>query len=407
MNTSTPVLALARELIALRSLTPDDAGCCALIGERLGKLGFTLEWLNAEGVTNLWATLGSGAPLLIFAGHTDVVPTGPLAQWTSDPFKPEIRDGVLYGRGAADMKSGLAAMVCAAERFVAASTSHPATGSAGGPPLSPLRVARDIGRQPAAAAAFIGTIAFLITSDEEGPCRFGTKYVVEQLQARGVKPDYAIVGEASSNQQLGDRIMIGRRGSLGCDLKVLGKQGHVAYPHKADNPIHRLMPALAELVATRWDEGNAHFPPTSFQISNFKSGTGANNVIPGDAEVVFNFRYSTESSAEAIQARVAEVLNRHCPQYEANWWHTGQPFLTRPGKLIEAAQTATRRITGLTPELFTGGGTSDARFIAPWGAEVIEIGPINDSIHKLDEHVIVADLDRLSAIYQSVLEQLL
>jgi succinyl-diaminopimelate desuccinylase len=376
MNAPTPVLDLTRELIARRSLTPDDAGCCALIGERLGKLGFKLEWLNAEGVTNLWATLGSGAPLMIFAGHTDVVPTGPLAQWTSDPFKPEIRDGVLYGRGAADMKSGLAAMVCAAERF-------------------------------AARGAFTGTIAFLITSDEEGPCRFGTKYVAEQLQARGIKPDYAIVGEASSNQQLGDRVMIGRRGSLGCDLKVLGKQGHVAYPHKADNPIHRLMPALAELVATRWDEGNAHFPPTSFQISNFKSGTGANNVIPGDAEVVFNFRYSTESSAEAIQARVAEVLNRHCPQYEANWWHTGQPFLTRPGKLITAAQAAIGKVTGLAPELFTGGGTSDARFIAPWGAEVIEIGPINDSIHKLDEHVIVADLERLSAIYQSVLEQLL
>lgn len=376
MNTPTPVLDLTRELITRRSLTPDDAGCCELIGARLGRLGFKLEWLNANGVTNLWATLGSGAPLMIFAGHTDVVPTGPLEQWLSDPFQPEIRDGVLYGRGAADMKSGLAAMVCAAERF----TAH-------GP--------------------FKGTLAFLITSDEEGPCRHGTKYVVEQLQARGIKPDYAIVGEASSNQQLGDRIMIGRRGSLGCDLKVFGKQGHVAYPHKADNPIHRLMPALAELVATRWDEGNAHFPPTSFQISNIKSGTGANNVIPGDAEVVFNFRYGTELTAEQIKARVSVVLDRHCPRYEAQWWHTGEPFLTRPGALIDAAQAAIGAATGLAPELFTGGGTSDARFIAPWGAEVIEIGPINDSIHKLNEHVNVADLDRLSAIYQRVLEQLL
>ncbi|TXH04257.1 MAG: succinyl-diaminopimelate desuccinylase [Nevskiaceae bacterium] len=370
------MLDLTRDLIARRSLTPDDAGCCALIGERLARLGFRLEWLNANGVTNLWATLGSGAPLMIFAGHTDVVPTGPLEQWHSDPFAPAIRDGVLYGRGAADMKSGLAAMVCAAERFVA---------------RGPIK----------------GTLAFLITSDEEGPCRFGTKHVVEQLQARGVKPDYAIVGEASSNLQLGDRIMIGRRGSLGCDLKVLGKQGHVAYPHKADNPIHRLMPALAELVATRWDEGNAHFPPTSFQISNLRAGTGANNVIPGEAEVVFNFRYCTELTADAIKARVTAVLDRHCPRYEAQWWHTGEPFLTRPGRLIDAAQTAIGSVTGLKPELFTGGGTSDARFIAPWGAEVVEIGPINDSIHKLNEHVKVEDLDRLSAIYEGVLERLL
>ena len=376
MNAPSPVLDLTRELIARRSLTPDDAGCCELMGARLAKIGFKLEYLNSDGVTNLWATQGSGAPLMIFAGHTDVVPAGPLEQWHSDPFAPEIRDGVLYGRGAADMKSGLAAMVCAAERF-------------------------------AARGVFNGTIAFLITSDEEGPCRFGTKYAVEQLQARGIKPDYAIVGEASSNQQLGDRIMIGRRGSLGCDLKVLGKQGHVAYPHKADNPIHRLMPALAELVATRWDEGNAHFPPTSFQISNFRSGTGANNVIPGDAEVVFNFRYSTELNADVIKSRVTAVLNQHCPHYDAHWWHTGEPFLTRSGELITAAQNAIARVTGLTPELFTGGGTSDARFIAPWGAQVIEIGPINDSIHKLNEHVKVADLDRLSAIYERVLELLL
>ncbi|MGH8506489.1 MAG: succinyl-diaminopimelate desuccinylase [Stenotrophobium sp.] len=376
MNTGSATLELTQQLIACRSLTPDDAGCCALIGERLSRIGFTLEWLNKEGVTNLWATLGTSAPLMVLAGHTDVVPTGPLEQWQSDPFTPEIRDGVLYGRGAADMKSGLAAMVCAVERRLA-------------------------------SGSFKGSLAFLITSDEEGLARYGTKYVTQVLEQRGIRPDYAIVGEASSNQQLGDRIMIGRRGSLGCDLKVFGKQGHVAYPHKADNPIHRLMPALADLSATRWDEGNAHFPPTSFQISNFHAGTGANNVIPGVAEVVFNFRYSTELNAEQIKARVMPVIERHCPHYEADWWHTGEPFLTRQGKLIAAAQAAIHKVTALTPELFTGGGTSDARFIAPLGTEVIEIGPINDSIHKLNEHVNVADLDRLSQIYENILEQLL
>ncbi|HWU69084.1 MAG TPA: succinyl-diaminopimelate desuccinylase [Stenotrophobium sp.] len=376
MNPASATLELTQQLIACRSLTPDDAGCCALIGERLSRIGFTLEWLNKDGVTNLWATLGTGAPLMVLAGHTDVVPTGPLEQWQSDPFTPQIRDGVLYGRGAADMKSGLAAMVCAAERRLA----H---------------------------GSFKGTLAFLVTSDEEGPAQYGTKYVAQVLKQRGIKPDYAIVGEASSNQRLGDRIMIGRRGSLGCDLKVFGKQGHVAYPHKADNPIHRLMPALADLSATRWDEGNAHFPPTSFQISNIHAGTGANNVIPGVAEVIFNFRYSTELNAEQIKARVTPVIERHCPHHEASWWHTGEPFLTRQGKLIAAAQSAIRKITTLTPELFTGGGTSDARFIAPLGTEVIEIGPVNDSIHKINEHVNVRDLDHLSQIYENILEQLL
>lgn len=377
MVTSSSTLDLTRELIACRSLTPDDAGCCALIGERLGKSGFKLEWLNTEGVTNLWATRGSGAPLMIFAGHTDVVPTGPLDQWQSDPFTPEIRDGVLYGRGAADMKSGLAAMVCAVERFVAARSN------------------------------FKGTIAFLITSDEEGVARHGTKYVVEQLQSRGVKPDFAIVGEASSNEQLGDRIVIGRRGSLNGVLKVLGKQGHVAYPHKVENPIHRLAPALAELVATQWDGGNAHFPPTSFQVSNIHAGTGANNVVPGDCQVVFNFRFCTESTAASLRERVEAVLNKHKLRFELDWQLSGEPFLTRQGSLIEAAAKASREISGVAPELFTGGGTSDARFISPWGAEVVEIGPINDSIHKLNEHVKVADLDRLSTIYERTLEQLL
>ena len=371
---SSPVLALLRQLIARRSLTPDDAGCCAIIGARLQALGFRLEYLDSNGVTNLWATRGSGAPLTILAGHTDVVPTGPLQQWHSDPFQPEIRDGVLYGRGAADMKSGLAAMVCAVERLVA---SEPC-----------------------------GTLAFLITSDEEGMAMHGTRHVVDTLKARGVQPDYAIVGEASSNQQLGDRIVVGRRGSLGCNLKVLGKQGHVAYPHKADNPVHRLAPALAELVATQWDQGNAHFPPTSFQISNIHAGTGGNNVIPGSAEVIFNFRYCTESTAEGLKQRVHAVLDRYCPQYEADWWHTGLPFLTRQAELVAAANAAIAEVTGLSPELFTGGGTSDARFIAPWGAQTVEIGPINDSIHKINEHVRVEDLDRLSAIYERVLRRL-
>ncbi|GAC1623082.1 MAG: succinyl-diaminopimelate desuccinylase [Nevskia sp.] len=370
------VLELTQALIARRSLTPDDAGCCALIGARLEALGFELEWLNAEGITNLWATQGSGAPLFVLAGHTDVVPPGPRERWASDPFQPEIRNGVLYGRGAADMKSGLAAMVCAVERLLA---------------RGPVR----------------GRIAFLITSDEEGAAQHGTKHVVEILRQRGIRPDYAIVGEATGSEAFGDRITIGRRGSLGCNLRVHGKQGHVAYPLKADNPIHRLAPALAELVAIEWDAGNAHFPPTSFQISNLNAGTGANNVIPGEADLVFNFRYCTESTAEGLKARVHEVLDRHGLRYDADWWHTGQPFLTRQGALIEAAKTAIAEVTGLTPLLFTGGGTSDARFIAPMGAEVVEIGPVNDSIHKIDEHVRVIDLDALSAVYEGVMERLL
>jgi succinyl-diaminopimelate desuccinylase len=373
---ASPVLDLLRQLIARRSLTPDDAGCCALIGERLQKLGFTLETIDAGGVTNLWATAGSGGPLMILAGHTDVVPTGPLDQWTSDPFQPEVREGLLYGRGAADMKSGIAAMVCATERLMA-------------------------------RRALRGTLAYLITSDEEGVAQHGTRHVVEVLNTRGVKPDYAIVGEASSNEKLGDRIVIGRRGSLNGILTVLGKQGHVAYPHKVENPIHRLAPALAELVATAWDAGNAHFPPTSFQVSNIHAGTGANNVVPGECQVVFNFRYCTESTAASLRERVEATLQRHGLRYKLDWQLSGEPFLTRQGGLIGAAEAAIGAVTGLKPELFTGGGTSDARFISPWGAEVVEIGPINDSIHKINEHVRVADLEPLSAIYEKVLEQLL
>ncbi len=372
----SPVLALTTALIARRSLTPDDAGCCALIAARLEALGFHSEWINEGGVTNLWATRGRGAPLTILAGHTDVVPTGPLAQWHSDPFTPEIRDGVLYGRGAADMKSGLAAMVCAVERLLAA---HP----------TPK-----------------GTLAVLITSDEEGAAQFGTRHVVKVLAARGIKPDYAIVGEASSNQRLGDRIMIGRRGSLNGVLKVLGKQGHVAYPHKVENPIHRLAPALAALVGTVWDTGNAHFPPTSFQVSNIHAGTGANNVVPGECELVFNFRYCTESTEAGLRARVEAILAAESLRYELQWQLSGEPFLTAHGALIAAAETAIADELGIRPELFTGGGTSDARFISPWGAETVEIGPVNDSIHKINEHVQVADLDTLSKVYERILRQL-
>jgi len=371
------VLELTRALISRRSLTPDDAGCCALIGARLQQLGFTLEYLDAEGVTNLWATRGSGRPLVVLAGHTDIVPPGPREAWSSDPFEPTQRDGYLYGRGAADMKSGLAAMVCAVERLVAR----------GAPPA--------------------GTVAFLVTSDEEGPCRFGTKYVAEKLRERGVKPDYAIVGEATAAEHLGDRIVVGRRGSLGCDLTVHGRQGHVAYPRKADNPIHRLAPALAELMAMTWDAGNAHFPPTSFQVSNLRAGTGANNVIPGTAECVFNFRYSTATTADELRRQVTAVLERHLPRHEARWWHTGEPYYTADGALTRAAILAAQTVTGRTPELFTGGGTSDGRFLAPLGAQVVEIGPVNATIHQVDERVRIADLELLSQVYERLLGDLL
>ena len=374
---SSPVLDLTTQLIARRSLTPDDAHCCGLIAERLERCGFTSEWINEGGVTNLWATRGSGAPLTILAGHTDVVPTGPLDQWHSDPFEPTLRDGLLYGRGAADMKSGLAGMICAVERLIAS------------------------------GAAIKGTVAFLITSDEEGLALHGTRHVVKVLQQRGIKPDYAIVGEASSNAALGDRIVVGRRGSLNGTLTVLGKQGHVAYPQKVENPIHRFAPALAELVATEWDAGNEFFPPTSFQVSNLNSGTGGNNVVPGEAHALFNFRFCTESTAASLMERVEAIFARHGFRHELKWQVSGEPFLTEQGALIAAAQAAVGEVTGLSPELFTGGGTSDARFIAPWGAQTVEIGPINESIHKLNEHVRVADLEPLSAIYEGTLRRLL
>ncbi len=368
---------LLRALIARRSLTPDDAGCCALLMDHLAPLGFQAEFIDAGGVTNLWATLQRGeGPLLILAGHTDVVPTGPLDQWHSDPFVPTERDGLLFGRGAADMKSGIAAMVAAVTRFVAAN---------------------DWG----------GTLAFLITSDEEGVARHGTRHVVEVLRQRGITPDYAIVGEASSNAQLGDRIMVGRRGSLNGTLQVLGKQGHVAYPHLVENPVLRFGPALAALAAERWDEGNAAFPPTSFQISNIHAGTGANNVVPGTLDLLFNFRFCTASTAASLQQRVHALLDREGLRYTLDWQLSGEPFLTRPGALTEAASAAIIEVTGLTPEHFTGGGTSDARFLAPWGAQTVEIGPINASIHKIDEHVRIDDLMPLSRIYEGILRRLM
>lgn len=370
-------LPLLKDLIARRSPTPEDGGCCDLLMQRLAPLGFEAEYLNAGGVTNLWATLRRGeGPLFILAGHTDVVPTGPLDQWHSDPFTPSEREGLLYGRGAADMKSGIAAMVTAVERLVR----------------------RD---------EWSGTLAFLITSDEEGPAQHGTRHVVETLKARGIRPDYAIVGEASSNETLGDRIVVGRRGSLNGRLVIEGKQGHVAYPHKVENPILRFAPAMARLAAEVWDNGNAHFPPTSFQISNLHAGTGADNVVPGELEVQFNFRFCTESTAEDLKARVQAMLDCEHLRYRLEWRLSGEPFLTRQAELIDTARAVVRDLTGQDPECFTGGGTSDARFIAPWGAQTVEIGPINASIHKLNEHVRIADLEPLSRIYEGILQRLM
>lgn len=368
---------LLLDLIARRSLTPDDAGCSQLLAEALAPYGFEHEWLNHNGVTNLWSLRRCGranAPLVVLAGHTDVVPPGDLAQWTSDPFVPSERDGVLYGRGAADMKSGLAAMICAAQAVA----------------QTDLNI----------------DLAFLITSDEEGPARDGTRYVAEVLRQRATQPDYVIVGEATADEQIGDRFIVGRRGSIGCNLTVHGVQGHVAYPHKADNPVHRVLPALTELAATTWDEGNADFPPTSFQISNINSGTGATNVIPGQAEVVFNFRYAPCSSAEQLKQKVIDCLDRHNVRYSADWWHTGEPYYTPTGRLTEAADKAIGQVTGRKPLHFTGGGTSDGRFLAPLGAEVIELGPVSASIHKFNEHLKLDDFDALCAIHAALLREL-
>lgn len=374
---SSPTLALTCELIRRRSVTPEDAGCLELLGERLTALGFRLTPLPFGEVSNLWAVRGETGPLLVFAGHTDVVPTGPEADWTSPPFEPTGRDGHLYGRGAADMKGSLAAMVTACENFVAAHPDHP------------------------------GRIGFLFTSDEEGPAADGTVKVMEWLKTQQESIDWCIVGEPTSDRQLGDTIKNGRRGSLNFTLTVQGQQGHIAYPQLADNPVHRLAPALAELVNEEWDRGNEYFPATSFQVSNINSGTGATNVIPGQLVLVGNFRFSTEVTAEQLQQRVTGILQRHGLRYSIDWQLSGQPFLTPQGTLVNAVQRAVKEVTLQEARLSTSGGTSDGRFIAPGGAQVIELGPINATIHKVDECVCAGDLDTLSAIYQHCMEHLL
>jgi succinyl-diaminopimelate desuccinylase len=376
-------LELTEALIACRSVTPDDAGCQALITQTLAPLGFDCESMPFGArdyrVSNLWA-LRQGArpgPTLVFAGHTDVVPTGPLDQWHSNPFVPSHRNGRLYGRGAADMKTSIAAMLVAVQEFVQAQPAH------------------------------AGAIGFIVTSDEEGPATDGTLRVIERLRARGQVVDACIVGEPTSVERIGDMIKNGRRGSLSGRLRVIGVQGHIAYPHLARNPIHQLAPALAELATTAWDERNEHFQPTSLQVSNIHGGTGAGNVIPGDVVVDFNFRFSTESTPESLQARVQALLERHGLQYELPWTLGGAPFLTRPGPLSEALSGAIADETGRVPVLSTTGGTSDGRFIAKLCPQVIEFGPVNASIHKIDEHVAVADIDTLKNIYRRTLERML
>jgi len=370
-------LDLAMQLIARPSVTPNDAGCQEILSARLAAIGFRIESLRFGEVLNLWAERGVGEPLVVFAGHTDVVPTGPREHWTSDPFTPTVRDGHLYGRGAADMKSSLAAFVTAIEDFVARHPNHR------------------------------GAIALLITADEEGPSVDGTVKVVEWLRARGRHITHCIVGEPTCVERLGDVVKNGRRGSLNGKLRVRGTQGHVAYPHLACNPIHVLAPALQELVAIEWDRGNRDFPPTSFQISNIHAGTGAENVIPGSLELDFNFRFSTAVTDAALRQRVEQVLARHGVDYDITWRLSGQPYLTAPGRLVDAMREAIRTVLGVETRLSTDGGTSDGRFIAPLGAEVVEFGPLNATIHKIDERVNAADPARLAQVYARALEHLL
>jgi succinyl-diaminopimelate desuccinylase len=371
-------LSLARELIQRPSVTPDDAGCQALLAGRLEAAGFSIEHLPFGEVSNLWARLGGDAPLVVLAGHTDVVPTGPLEAWTFDPFAATIDDHRLYGRGAVDMKSSLAAFITAIEHFLAESNG------------------------------FNGSIGVLITSDEEGPAVDGTARVVETLMGRGEKIDYCIVGEPSSEDTLGDTIKNGRRGSLSGSLTVYGVQGHVAYPQSAENPVHRFGPVLHELSDTCWDEGNAHFPPTTFQISSIHAGTGnANNVIPGELAVEFNFRFGTASTPDALKERLESVLRRHTLRYGLDWRLSGMPFLTPEGRLVDAATRAVGETLGITPALSTAGGTSDGRFIAPVGAQVVELGPVNATIHKIDEYIDTGDPERLSRVYWRILDELL
>tara|TARA_R110002110_G_scaffold415561_2_gene650976 strand:+ start:209693 stop:210820 length:1128 start_codon:yes stop_codon:yes gene_type:complete len=370
-------LQLCCDLIQRESVTPEDAGCQDLMMERLGAIGFECTPLPFGEVSNFWAERGADGPILVFAGHTDVVPTGPLDKWHSPPFEPTLRDGLLYGRGAADMKGSLAAMIIACEDFVAAHPDHQ------------------------------GRIGFLITSDEEGPAADGTVRVIDYLQQQGKHIDWCLVGEPSSTNSLGDVVKNGRRGSLGAILTVKGVQGHIAYPHLADNPVHRALPALHALCSEHWDAGNEFFPPTSMQISNINGGTGATNVIPGAVEVQFNFRFSTEVTHQQLRQRTEQILDAHSLDYDLQWHLSGQPFLTAEGELVEATVAAITEHTGLTTQLSTAGGTSDGRFIAPTGAQVIELGPNNATIHKLNESVLADDLPRLAQIYRTIMQRLL
>ena len=368
---------LVQALIARRSVTPDDAGCLDLVADAIRPLGFACERMDRNGVSNLWARRGSAQPLLCFAGHTDVVPTGPLEQWLSDPFVPTVRDGVLYGRGASDMKSSIAAFVDALAAFLEKHPDHR------------------------------GSIALLLTSDEEGPAVDGTVSVVEVLAGRGETLDYCIVGEPTSLERTGDMIKNGRRGSLSGELTVKGVQGHVAYPHLARNPIHDVAGAIAELAATEWDRGNEYFPPTTWQISNIHGGTGANNVIPGSVQIKFNFRFSTASTVESLQTRVHGILDRHGVEYDLDWRYDGRPFLTGRGDLVDAVTRAIRKVTGIETELSTTGGTSDGRFIADICPQVVEFGPTNRTIHKINECIALPDLESLPKIYRQILVELL
>lgn len=370
-------LELAKELIRQPSVTPEDCGCQPIICKRLQVCGFNAEVMNFGEVTNTWLRRGDRPPLLAFAGHTDVVPPGPESSWSSAPFEPSVRGDCLYGRGAADMKSSIAAMTVACENFISLHPDHS------------------------------GSIALLLTSDEEGPAVNGTVKVVEQLQARNERIDWCLIGEPSSVTTVGDTMKIGRRGSLCATLKISGIQGHVAYPQASRNPVHEFAPALAELVREHWDSGNEHFPATTFQVSNVRAGTGAANVIPGELEIDFNLRFSTETTPEAIQSRVREVLDRHKLDYTLDWHLSGNPFYCQPGRLVQACEQAVYDTTRTRPELSTSGGTSDGRFIAPTGAQVVELGPVNESIHKVDEHIDIRQLEQLKDIYEKVLQSLL
>ncbi len=370
-------LDLAQQLIARRSATPDDAGCIDILTAILEALDFKCERITMNGVDNLWARCGTQAPLVCFAGHTDVVPTGPLDQWISDPFTPTIRDGVLYGRGASDMKSSLAAFICAIAAFVGKHSSHP------------------------------GSIAVLFTSDEEGPAVDGTVRVVKALARRGEKIDYCLVGEPTSVSRLGDMIKNGRRGSLSANLAVKGIQGHVAYPHLARNPVHEIAAAIAEMAQTEWDRGNEYFPPTTWQISNFNAGTGANNVIPGTAHIKFNFRFSTASTVESLQTRVIGILDKHGVPYDIEWRYEGRPYMTKKGDLVDAVARAIKKVTGIDTELSTSGGTSDGRFIADICPQVVEFGPTNATIHKINECIRLEEIETLPKIYEQILVELL